>query len=81
MEALAAVKADPMARHSIAVWDMVNAALAMPPEAPLPATMQDVVDQLGITPEDAAGMIRHGFEMMAAGTRLYSAFLFGEVRP
>lgn len=49
------------------------------PECP-PLTMQEVVGQLGATKEEASAMMRHGFEMVAMGARLYGAFLSGEAK-
>ena len=45
-----------------------------------PQTMQDVVDELGATQEEASAMMKAGFEMVAMGARLYGAFLSGEVK-
>lgn len=49
------------------------------PAQPDPA-MQRVVDDLGITREEAGRMIRAGLEQARIGARLYGMFVAGEVK-
>lgn len=50
------------------------------PSPKLDLAMQAVVDDLGITREEAGQMIRAGLEQAAIGARIYGMFLSGEVR-
>ncbi len=49
------------------------------PAQPAP-TMQRVVDDLGITREEAGRMIRAGLEQAAIGARLVGMFVSGEIK-